>query len=137
MAIPKQRIEFIDLGDHKVLDYHEHWIQTTWRPAAAWAYLVICLFDFVIAPIMFEVSNKHRDPMEIALAVNQITDSAARVIAVQKFSELRAWKPLTLDGTGTIHIAFAAILGVAAWTRGSKENERAKNEIVASPAKKE
>ena len=34
------------------------------------------------------------------------------------------WQSLTLQGGGLFHIAFGAILGAAAWTRGMEKRER-------------
>ena len=33
------------------------------------------------------------------------------------------WQSLTLQGGGLFHIAFGAILGAAAWTRGMEKRE--------------
>ena len=33
----------------------EHWTSTGWRPALAWSYVLICIFDFAIGPIIFNV----------------------------------------------------------------------------------
>lgn len=83
----------------------ENWIQKYWRPAMAWQYFVICLFDFMFAPIMLGVYAAIRNiPMEV-------------------------WTPLTLQGGSTYHIAMGAILGVSAWSRGQE-----KVELVKSPA---
>lgn len=64
-----------------------------WRPAMAWAYMAICLFDFIIAPVGTSV-----------------------LITFYK-SSIPVWKSLTLENGGLIHVAFGAILGVAAWGR--------------------
>lgn len=32
--------------------HNEGWFKAYWRPAAGWIYLLICLFDFVLAPLM-------------------------------------------------------------------------------------
>lgn len=78
---------------------NEHWIAKYWRPAAAWVYLVINIFDFIIAPLVniyyFGPSGKY----------------------IQ-------WIPLTLMGAGTFHLAFGAILGVSAWSRGQEKMAR-------------
>jgi hypothetical protein len=71
----------------------EHWVTNRWRPAMAWAYMAICLFDFIIAPT-----------------------GSAILITFYK-SSIPVWKSLTLDNGGIIHVAFGAILGVAAWGR--------------------
>lgn len=73
--------------------HEEHWITYTWRPAMAWSYMAICLFDFIIAP----------------------TGTAMLITFYQ--STIPVWKSLTLENGGIIHVAFGAILGVAAWGR--------------------
>jgi len=72
-------------------------ISKYWRPAAGFVYLIICLFDFVIAPILIPLIN-----FKFGIGVGN-------------------WKPLSIsDGVGTLHLAFGAILGAAAFGR-SKE----------------
>ena len=36
----------------------------------------------------------------------------------------QAWDPLTLKESGFYHLAMAAIIGVAAWTRGQEKIQR-------------
>ena len=72
---------------------NETWFRNVWRPAMAWTYMAICIFDFIVAPV-----------------------AIATLITFYK-STLPAWTPLTLQGGGLIHVAFGAILGVAAWGR--------------------
>lgn len=74
----------------------EPWLKSYWRPAMAWQYLVICVFDFMLAPI------------------------AAAWYAWFAKIPYQAWKPLTLQDSGLYHIAMGAIIGVTAWTRGNE-----------------
>jgi Holin of 3TMs, for gene-transfer release len=69
------------------------WFSKYWRPSAAWAYLGICVFDFVVFPMMWN--------------------------ATQVFTKtvITQWSPMTLQGAGMIHLAFGAILGVSAYGR--------------------
>ena len=69
----------------------ESWIKQYWRPAIAWQYLAVCIFDFIIFP------------------------SAYMYLAKQP------WDPITLKEGGFYHLAMAAIVGVAAWTRGKEK----------------
>jgi hypothetical protein len=49
----------------------------------------------------------------------------------------RQWAPLTLQGGGFIHMAFGAILGISAWTRGKEKIAQVENgsaEPAAEPA---
>lgn len=69
-----------------------------WRPAMAWSYMVICIFDFILAPIFWSVLQ-----------------------ASYKGNVTEAWTPLTLQGAGLFHLAMGAILGVTAWSRGQEK----------------
>lgn len=75
----------------------EHWAKAYWRPAMGWLYMVICACDFIIFPV-------------VAMFLPMITGTP-----------YVAWKSMTLDNGGLIHMAFGAILGVAAWTRGQEK----------------
>jgi hypothetical protein len=72
----------------------ESWIKQYWRPAIAYQYLAVCIFDFIIFP------------------------SAYMYLSQQQ------WDPITLKEGGFYHLAMAAIIGVAAWTRGKEKIER-------------
>lgn len=72
----------------------EHWLNEKWRPAMGWMYMAICIFDFMIAPILWSVLQS-RDH-------GQITSQ---------------WQPLTLQGAGLFHLAMGAILGITAYGR--------------------
>jgi hypothetical protein len=72
----------------------ESWIKQYWRPAVAWQYFAVCLFDFIVFPA-------------VSLALRN-----------------EPWDPLTLKESGFYHLAMAAIIGVAAWTRGKEKIER-------------
>lgn len=75
----------------------ERWIVKVWRPAMAWSYMAICLFDFIIAP------------------------TGTAVLVTFYHSSIGPWQSLTLSNGGLMHVAFGAILGVAAWGR-TREN---------------
>jgi hypothetical protein len=83
------------------LPINEHWFKAYWRPAMAWIYAVICVFDFIIFPA---------------------TSSAVAVYTKQPYVQ---WMPLTLQGGGLIHIAFGAILGIYAYGRTQEKLENA------------
>jgi hypothetical protein len=76
----------------------EHWLKTYWRPAMGWQYFVICMFDFLIAPIL-----------------NAIYFAMFNAVKFQH------WDPITLKGAGLYHIAMGAIIGVTAWSRGQEK----------------
>lgn len=76
----------------------ETWFNRKWRPAMAWSYMIICLFDFIIAPILWSL-----------------------FMAANKGNVTEAWSPLTLQGAGLFHLSMGAILGVTAWSRGQEK----------------
>lgn len=82
----------------------EHWIKAYWRPAMAWSYAVICLFDFLVAPIM-------------VMSFNYLVKG-----------DYVQWDPITLKESGFYHMAMMAILGVAAWTRGLEKIKKTNSE---------
>ena len=68
----------------------------------AWLYFSVCLFDFLVAPILYVmVQTDHID----------------------KIQALMQWTPLTLKGGGLFHLAMGAIVGVTAWSRGQEKRE--------------
>jgi hypothetical protein len=79
----------------------ESWMQTKWRPAMAMMYMVVCVFDFIIFPIMFTIV--------------QFWEFEASNDA------FRQWQPLTLIGAGLFHMAMGAVLGITAWSRGQEK----------------
>lgn len=77
---------------------NEDWIQNKWRPVMGWMYAFVCVFDFVIAPILWSL-----------------------IQALAQGSVQTQWNPLTLMGAGLFHIAMGAVLGVSAWSRGQEK----------------
>ena len=104
-------------------------LRSLWRPLAAVTYLSICVFDFIIAP--YFVQAQPHDLAEIFKYVLQMPveqQSEALNIMMNKGN----WQSLTLQGGGLFHIAFGAILGAAAWTRGMEKRERVAVEKTSS-----
>jgi len=77
----------------------EHWMKSYWRPAMGWLYMLICAFDFIIAPIL---------SMMMPIFLKGL--GATTVTYTQ-------WQSLTLANGGLIHLAFGAILGITAYGR--------------------
>jgi hypothetical protein len=75
----------------------EDWMQKKWRPAMGWMYMMVCVFDFVIFPILW--------------ALVQFYETEAANDA------FRQWSPLTLQGAGFFHMAMGAVLGISAYGR--------------------
>lgn len=72
----------------------EEWISRKWRPAMGWMYMVVCIFDFIIFPILWSLLQSFLD--------GEVKDQ---------------WDPLTLQGAGLFHLAMGAVLGIAAYGR--------------------
>lgn len=81
---------------------NEHWAKAFWRPAMGWLYMIICFMDFVGFPLL-----------TIFLPV--IFKPFGFTVPYQ------TWTSLTLSNGGLIHLAFGAILGVSAFTRGQEK----------------
>ena len=79
------------------MDKESSWIKNYWRPMMAYQYLVVCLCDFVVFPLLTMVL-----PKLIGTPYVQ-------------------WDPLTLKESGFYHLSMGAIIGVAAWTRGQEK----------------
>ncbi len=75
----------------------EDWMQKKWRPAMGWMYMIICLLDFAIFPILW---------------------SLLQVVTKQSVTQ---WQPLTLQGAGLFHLAMGAVLGIAAFGRSQEK----------------
>jgi len=78
----------------------ETWIQYYWRPAMAWQYFVVCLFDFFFAPILTALFHQWNS------------------------SPYEPWIPLTLTNGGLYHLAMGTIVGVAAWSRSREKIQK-------------
>lgn len=90
------------------------WMRENWRPLAAFIYLLINLFDFIIAPIFMGFTNE--TTAEFVKSIMGLDPSVQAILANKPNN---GWQPLTLMGSGMFHISFGAILGVSAWSRGT------------------
>jgi len=84
-------------ADTLVANTNEDFINKKWRPMMGWTYMATCIFDFILAPILW--------------AVVQFWETQAANDA------FRQWEPLTLQGAGLYHMAMGAVLGIAAYGR--------------------
>ena len=71
----------------------EDWMQTMWRPAMGWLYMLICFLDMAVFPVLWTLWQ----------GWNHVP--------------ITQWNPLTLQGAGLFHIAMGAVLGIAAFGR--------------------
>lgn len=94
-----------------------------WKVACAVVYLVICVFDFLIMPLMMTNYSQRVDFTDVYTQINTMANSNAQVALIQKIDyKVQTWQPLTLQGAGMFHIAFGAILtGVAMSATGREK----------------
>ena len=88
----------------------EDWMNSKWRPMMGWMYMGVCIFDFVIAPVLWSLTQ--------ALFHGGVN--------VQ-------WQPLTLQGAGLFHISMGAVLGLAAYGRTQEKLAGANNGGINLP----
>jgi hypothetical protein len=69
------------------------WMQTLWRPAMGWLYMLVCFCDMIVFPVLWALWQ----------GVNHVA--------------ITQWNPLSLQGAGLFHIAMGAVLGIAAFGR--------------------
>jgi hypothetical protein len=106
-ASPTADPAYVDLDRQELVRAHiiqeESWIRAYWRPGMGWLYMLICFSDFVLFPLLAMIMP--------AILRNFGVENVAYV----------PWSSLTLSNGGMIHLAFGAILGVTAWTRGMEK----------------
>jgi hypothetical protein len=88
----------------------EDWMNSKWRPMMGWMYMCVCSFDFVVAPILWSLTQS-------------LFHGAVNV----------QWQPLTLQGAGLFHISMGAVLGIAAYGRTQEKLNGANNGGLAQP----
>jgi hypothetical protein len=76
---------------------YEDWMNRKWRPTVAWTYIVTCVCDFIVFPVLWALYQNYTGML------------------------LTPWDPLTLKGGGLFHVAMGAILGITAWSRGQEK----------------
>jgi len=82
----------------------EDWMNSKWRPAMGWMYMVVCTCDFMLFPVLWSLLQ--------SLSHGQVTSQ---------------WQPLTLQGAGLFHLAMGAVLGIAAYGRTQEKLGGANN----------
>jgi hypothetical protein len=88
----------------------EDWMNSKWRPMMGWMYMVVCMMDMVVFPILWSLLQ--------SLNHGQVTSQ---------------WQPLTLQGAGLFHIAMGAVLGIAAFGRTQEKLGGANNGGIQTP----
>ena len=81
----------------------EDWMNSKWRPMMGWMYMIVCMMDMVVFPILWSL------------------------LQTLTHSPITQWNPLTLQGAGLFHIAMGAVLGIAAFGRTQEKMAGANN----------
>ena len=81
----------------------EDWMNSKWRPMMGWMYMLVCMMDMVVFPILWSL------------------------LQTLTHSPITQWNPLTLQGAGLFHIAMGAVLGIAAFGRTQEKLNGANN----------
>lgn len=103
-----------------------------WRNVAAYVYLFICIFDFVVMPTL--TFFFHTPPTSLITLITQLSP-ANQADLIKDF--YGPWSPLTENSGGLFHIVFLTLLGVISWQSGKLETEIAKTQMTASLPKPE
>jgi hypothetical protein len=82
--------------------------QHGWRPALAWSYVVICLFDFMLGPIFYNILQYYNPDQQIGM-----------------------WQAITLQGGGLYHLSMGAVIGISA--HGRTQEKLANNTTNTTP----
>ena len=98
-------------------------IISKWRPALAWSYVAICVFDFIIAPLIMMVFFGNAQASAI-LPQGLTASEIAEILRAVPPPVYHAWVPLTLQSGGFFHITMGAILGIGSYTRGREKQIR-------------
>lgn len=72
----------------------DDFITTKWRPMMAISYMVICIFDFIVGPILYNILQYLNPDQQIGM-----------------------WQAITLQGGGLYHLSMGAIVGITAHGR--------------------
>jgi hypothetical protein len=90
----------------------EDWMNTKWRPMMGWSYMLTCVADFVLFPILWSV-------------IQMVGEGKVEM----------QWQPITLQGAGLYHIAMGAVLGIAAFGRTQEKlNDKAGSTLPPTPS---
>jgi len=81
----------------------EDWMNNKWRPMMGWIYMITCVTDFILFPILWAM---------LQAALKQ---------------PVTAWQPITLQGAGLFHLSMGAIIGIAAFGRTQEKLAGANN----------
>jgi hypothetical protein len=87
----------------------EDWMNSKWRPMMGWMYMLVCMFDMIVFPVLWSL------------------------LQTVTHTPITQWNPLTLQGAGLFHIAMGAVLGIAAFGRTQEKLNGANNGGAQTP----
>jgi hypothetical protein len=102
------------MAEEKEKEGGAEWMQKLWRPAMGWMYMLICLLDMAVFPVLWSL------------------------LQAMMHMPITQWNPLTLQGAGLFHIAMGAVLGISAFGRtqeklaGTAANPTATSQTVTN-----
>jgi hypothetical protein len=76
------------------MESSKNFMRDTWRPLAAVSYIIVCGFDFIIGPILFNMLQYYSHAQPFVM-----------------------WQAITLQGGGLYHLSMGAIVGISAYGR--------------------
>jgi hypothetical protein len=100
--VSEQQKSYAEMSDSE--KKKEDWMNSKWRPMMGWMYMIVCMSDFVLFPILWSLIQ--------AIGGGQVHTQ---------------WQPITLQGAGLFHIAMGAVLGIAAFGRTQEKLGGANN----------
>jgi hypothetical protein len=100
--VSEQQKSYAEMSDSE--KKKEDWMNSKWRPMMGWMYMIVCMSDFVLFPILWSLVQ--------AIGGGQVHTQ---------------WQPITLQGAGLFHIAMGAVLGIAAFGRTQEKLGGANN----------
>jgi Holin of 3TMs, for gene-transfer release len=94
---------------------NEDWMNSKWRPMMGWMYMLVCMCDFIVFPVLWGILQ--------AFLHNNGNNAV-----------VQQWNPLTLQGAGLFHLAMGAVLGLSAWGRTQEKLNGANNGGISLPS---
>lgn len=96
--------------------YVEKWYQRAWRPLMAMLYMILNIFDYIIRPLINYSYVKNIDIVDILLKLKDY-DTVVQIKLIENLGNA-VIPPIMPE---FLHLAFGAILGVAAFSRGMEK----------------
>jgi uncharacterized membrane protein YeiB len=97
-----------------------------WRELCAIVFVMLVVFDFIIAPSVYEAFHK---PISLDIitqeALKLSANPNAEVVFITSALQIQQqhleWQPLTLGANGMLYLVFMAVLGIASWKSGTPQ----------------